>query len=152
MNCRILTACATIHHNSYYWNCQEWDTGRQKHGEKSSHPEHKPVDATFLKHVQFSSLAQSCLTLWDPVDCSTPGFPSITNSWSWLKLMSIESVMPSNFLILCHALLLPPLIFPRIRIFSNESVLRIIWPKNWSFSFSISPSNKYSGLISFRMD
>ena len=76
---------------------------------------------------------------------------SITNSQSLLKLISIESVMPSNHLILCHPLL-PPSIFPSIRIFSNESVLHIRWPKFWSFSFSISPSNKYSGLISFRMD
>ena len=77
---------------------------------------------------------------------------SITNSWSLLKLMSIESVMPSNHLILCHPLLPPPSIFPSIRVFSNESVLHIRWPKYWSFSFSISPSNAYSGLISFRMD
>ena len=77
---------------------------------------------------------------------------SITNSQSLLKLMSIESVMSSNHLILCHHLLLLPSIFPNIRVFSNESVLRIRWPKNWSFSFSISPSNEYSGLISFRMD
>ena len=77
---------------------------------------------------------------------------STTISWSLLKLMSIESVMPSNYLTLCHPLLLPPSIFPSTRIFSNESVLRIRWPKYWSFSFSISPSNDYSGLISFRMD
>ena len=77
---------------------------------------------------------------------------SITNSCSLLKLMSIESVMPSNHLILCHPLLLPPSVFPRIRVFSNESVLHIRWPKYWSFSFSISPSNEYSGLISFRID
>ena len=77
---------------------------------------------------------------------------SITNSWSLLKLMSIESVMPSNHLILCHPLLLPPSIFPSIRVFSSESVLHIRWPKSWSFSFTISPSNEYSGLISFRMD
>ena len=76
---------------------------------------------------------------------------SFTSSWSLLKLMSIESVMPSNYLILCHLLLLPS-IFPSIRVFSNESVLRIRWSKYWSFSFSISPSNEYSGLISFRMD
>ena len=75
-----------------------------------------------------------------------------TNSQSLLKLMSIESVMPSNHLILCHPLLLPPSIFPRLRVFSIESVLRIRWPKYWSFSFSISPSNEYSGLISFRID
>ena len=76
---------------------------------------------------------------------------SITNSWSLLKLMSIKSVMPSNHLILCRPLLLP-LIFPSIKVFSSESVLRIRWPKCWSFSFSMSPSNEYSGLISFRMD
>ena len=77
---------------------------------------------------------------------------SITNSWSLLKLMSTESVMPSNHLILCHPLLLQPLIFLSIRVFSNESVLCIRWPKYWSFSFSISPSNEYSGLISFGID
>ena len=76
---------------------------------------------------------------------------SITNSWSLLKPMSVDSVMPSNHLILCP-LLLPPSIFPSIRVFSNESVLHIRWPKYWSFSFSISPSNEYSGPISFRMD
>ena len=77
---------------------------------------------------------------------------SIANSWSLLRLMSIESVMPSNPLILCRPLLLLPLIFPSIRVFSSESTLRIRWPQYWSFSFSISPSNEYSGLISFRMD
>ena len=77
---------------------------------------------------------------------------SITNSRSLLKLMSIESVMPSNHFTLCRPLLLPPSVFPSIRIFSNESVLHIRWPKYWSFSFSISPYNEYSGLISFRMD
>ena len=77
---------------------------------------------------------------------------SITNSQSLLKLMSIESVMPSSHLIFCHPLLLLPSIFPSIRVFSNESVLPIRWPKCWSFSFSISPSNEYSGLISFRID
>ena len=77
---------------------------------------------------------------------------SITSSQSLLRLMSIESVMPSNYLILCHPLLLPPSIFLSIRVLSNESVLRIRWPKYWSFNFSISPSNEYSGLISLRMD
>ena len=77
---------------------------------------------------------------------------SVTNSWSLLKLMSIKLVMPSNHLILCRPLLLPPSIFPSIRVFSNESVLCIWWPEHWSFSFSISPSNKYAGLISFRID
>ena len=77
---------------------------------------------------------------------------SITNSWSLLKLMSIELVMPSSHLILCHPLLLLPSIFPSIRVFSNESTLRIRWPKYWSFSFSISPSSEHPGLISFRID
>ena len=77
---------------------------------------------------------------------------SFTNSQSLLKLMSIESVMPSNHLILCHPLLLLPSTFPSIRLFSNESVLHIRWPKYWSFSFNISTSNEYSGLITFRMD
>ena len=77
---------------------------------------------------------------------------TITNSWSLFKLMSIESVIPSNHLILFRPLLLPPSIFPSIRVFSNESVFRIRWSKYWSFSFNISPSNEYSGLISFRMD
>ena len=77
---------------------------------------------------------------------------SITNSWSLFKLMCIESVMPSNHLVLCHRLLLLPALFPSIRIFSNESPLPIKWPKRWSFSFSINPSNGYSGLISFRID
>ena len=78
--------------------------------------------------------------------------PPSTNSWSLLRLMTIESVMPSNHLILCCPLLLPPSIFPSIRVFSNESVLCIRWSKYWSFSFSVSPSNEYSGLISFRID
>ena len=99
-----------------------------------------------------SSGAHSCLTLCDPMDCSTPGFPVHHHSRSLLKLMSIESVMPFNHLILCCPLLLLPSIFPNIEVFSNESVLRIRWPKYWSFSFSISPSNEYSGLSSFRMD
>ena len=77
---------------------------------------------------------------------------SISNFWSWLKLMSNELAMPSSHLILCHPLLLLPSIFPSIRIFSNDSVLHIRWPKYWNFSLSISPSNEYSGLISFRMD
>ena len=101
---------------------------------------------------QFISVTQSCLTLCDPMDCSTQASLSITNSQSFLKLMTVESVMPSNHLILCRPLLFLPSIFPSIRVFSNESVLCIRRPKNWSFSFSISPSNEYSGLISFRMD
>ena len=101
--------------------------------------------------VQFSSVAQSCPTLCDPIDCSQASL-SVTNSRSLLKLMSIELVMSSNHLILCRPLLLLPLIFPSIRVFVNDSVLHMRWPKYGSFSFSISPSNEYSGLISFRMD
>ena len=86
------------------------------------------------------------------MNCSSPGFPIFTISWSLLKLMSIESVMPSNHLIFCHPLLLLPSILPSIRVFSNELALCIRWPKYWSFSFSISLSNEYSGLISFRID
>ena len=86
------------------------------------------------------------------MDCSTPASLSITNSRSSPKLMSIESVMPSSHLILCHPLILRPSMFPSIRAFSNESALRIRWPKYWSLSFSISPSNEHPGLISFRMN
>ena len=105
-----------------------------------------------LESAQFSSVAQSCPTLCDPIDCSMPGPPVHHNSQSLLKRMSIASVMPSNYLILCHPLLLRPSIFPSIRVFSNESALCIRWPKYWSFSFNISPSNEHPGLISFRMD
>ena len=102
--------------------------------------------------VQFSSVPQLCQTLCNPTDCNTPGFPVHHQLWSLLKLMSIEPVMPSNHLILWHPLLLPSSIFPSIRIFSSESVLRIRWPKYWSFSFSIIPSKEIPGLISFRKD
>ena len=86
------------------------------------------------------------------MDCNTAGFPVYHNSQSLLKLMSIESVMPSNYHVLCHPLLLLTSIFSSIRVFSNKSILRIKWPEYWSFSCSISPSSEYSGLISFRMD
>ena len=100
----------------------------------------------------FTSVTQSCQTLCNPMDCSTPGLPVHHQLLELLKLMSIASVMPSNHLILCCPLLLLPSIFPSIRVFSNESVLHIRWPKYWSFSFSISPSNECSRLISFRID
>ena len=103
---------------------------------------------------QFSSV-QSLSSVWlfvTPWTAAHQASLSITNSRSLLKLVSIESVMPSNHLILCHPLLLLPSIFPSIRIFSNESVICIKWPKYWSFRFSISPSNEHLGLISFRMD
>ena len=98
-----------------------------------------------------SSVAQLCLFV-TPQTTTLQDSLSITNSWSLLKLMSIESVMPSSHLILCCPLLLLTSIFPSIRVFSNESALHIRWPKYWSFSFSISPSNEYSGLISFKMN
>ena len=102
---------------------------------------------------QFSSIQLlSHVRLCDPMDCSMPGFPAQPQLQSLLKLMSIELVMPSNHLILCRPHLLLPSIFPSIRVFSNKSVLRISWPKYWSFSFRISPSSEYSELISFRMD
>ena len=102
--------------------------------------------------VQFSSVAHSHPTLCDPMNRSMPTSLSITSSRRLLKLMPVESVMPSNHLILCHPLLPLPSIFPNIRVFSNESALLIRWPKYWSFSFSISPSNEHPGWISFRMD
>ena len=98
------------------------------------------------------SVAQSYPTLCDPMDCSTPGFPVLQHLLELAQTVSTESVMPSKHLILCHPFLLSLSIFPSIRIFSNESVLHIRWPKYWSFHFSISPSSEYSGLISFRMD
>ena len=108
---------------------------------------------TLMSSVQFSSfqLLSHVRLSATPWTAACQASLSITNSQNSLKLMSIESVMPSNYLILCHPLLLPS-IFPSIRVFSNESVLCIRWPKYQSFSFSISPSNKYSGLIFFRMD
>ena len=107
-----------------------------------------------LLRPQFTSIQLlSCVQLCDPMDCSTPGF---SVQYQCLELtqthVSIESVMPPKHLILCRPLLLLPSIFPSIQVFSNESVLYIRWPSYWSFSFSISPSNEYSGLISFRMD
>ena len=96
--------------------------------------------------IQLSSVTQSCSTLCDPMNCDP------TNSQSLPKLMSIEFVMPSSHLIFCHPLLLLSSIFPSIKVFSNSSVPRIGWPKYWSFSFNISPSNEYSGQISFRID
>ena len=103
-----------------------------------------------ISSVQFShSVMPDSATPWT---AARQASLSITNSRSLLKLMSVKLVMPSSHLILCHSLLLLPLIFPSIRVFSNESALRIRWPKYWSFSFNISPSNEHPGLISFRMD
>ena len=103
-------------------------------------------------NTQFGSVAQSCPTLCDPMNCSMPGLPVHHQLTEFIQTQSIESVMASNHLILCHPLLLLPAIFPSIRVFSTELALCIRWPKYWSFSFSISPSNEHPGLISFRMD
>ena len=103
----------------------------------------------FIQSYQYSSVFQSCLTLCNPIDCSTPGLPVFTNSQNLLKLMSIESVMPSSHLILSRRLLFLASIFPSIRVFSNLSVLCIRWPKYWRFRFTISPSS--DGPISFRI-
>ena len=111
--------------------------------------ENKKVHFFILQFSSVQSLSRLFATPWT---AACQASLSITNSQSLLKLMSIELVMPSNHLILCHPLLLLPSVFPSIRVFSSESVLRIRWPKYWSLSFSISPSNEYSGLISFRMD
>ena len=102
--------------------------------------------------VQFSSIAQSCPTLCDPMTMACQASLSITNSRSPPKPMSIESMMPPNHLILCRPLLLLPSVLPSIRVFSNKSALHIRWPEYWSFSLNISPSNEHPGLISFRMD
>ena len=102
--------------------------------------------------LMFSSVAQSCPTLCNPLNRSMLGLPVHHQLPEFTQLMSTESVMPSNNLIICHPLFLLPSIFPNIRVLSNESALHIRWPKYWSFSFNISPSNEHAGLISFRMD
>ena len=114
----------------------------------------KTINTCFYILVLFCSvhLLSSVWLFVTPWTAACQAPLSITNFWSLLKCMSIESVMPSNHLILCHYILFPPSIFQSIRVFSNESVLHIRWPKYWSFNFSISPTNEYSGLISFRMD
>ena len=112
----------------------------------------KDITLSEVSQTSVNSVAQSRLTLCDPMDCGTPGLPVICNSQNSLKFVSIESVMPSNHLILFQPLLLLLSIFPRIRVLFKESVLHIRWPKDWSFSFNISPSSEYPGLISFRMD
>ena len=115
---------------------------------------HSQQERPFEWEVTFVVVVQlfSCVQLYNPMGCSRPRFLSFTISLSLLKFMSIESVMPSNHLIRCHPLLLLPTIFPSIRVFFNESALCIRCPKYWSFSFSISPSKEYSGLISFRIN
>ena len=125
---------------------------KPKKGNKEGNKQHGKYIHCFFSGFQFSSVAQSCSTLCNPMNCSTPGLPVHPNSRSSPKPKSIESVMPSNHLILCHPLLLLPSIFPSIRVFSNKSALRIRWPKYWSFSVNLSPSKEHPGLISFRMD
>ena len=106
----------------------------------------------YTNSVQFSSVIQLCLTLCDSMDCSTPGFPVLQYLPDFAQLISSELVIPSNHLIHCRPLLLLPSIFSSIRVFSSELAIHIRWPKYWSFSFSISLSNEYSGLTSFRLD
>ena len=115
-------------------------------------PWDSPGKNTGVGSVQFSSVAQSCPTLCDPMNCRTPGLPVHHQLRSSLKLTSIESVMPSSHLILCCPLLLLPPVLPSIRVSSNESTVCMRWPKYWSFSFSITPSKEHPGMISFRMD
>ena len=111
------------------------------------------ISSRAFSSVQFSSVAQACPTLCDPMDCKTPGLPVYHHLPEFTQTHAhLVMVMPSNHLILCCPLLLPLSVFPSIRVFSDESALRIRWWKYWSFSFNISPSNEYSGLICFRMD
>ena len=138
----------------------------ESHGEKSlvgynpwGHKEsdmtdeaHTQYNWLLINSIQFSSVTQLCLTLCNPMNCSMPGLPVHHQLQESTQTMSIESVMPSNHLILCHPLLLLPSIFPSIKVFSNESAPCIRWPKYWSFSFKISLTNEHPGLISFRMD
>ena len=141
--------CQTILPSSDCHTCPEYITERLKAWKGFSGSKTVVISESHYS-VQFSrSVMSDPMTPWT---AACQASLSITNSRSLLKLMSIEWVMPSNHLILCHSLLLPPSIFPSIRVFSKESVLPIRWPNYWSFSFSISPSNEYLGLISFRMD
>ena len=132
------------------WDAIHFCVSRSKYSEQLACWVLLDCTLSIVSSVQFSSLAHLCLTL-----CKTSGHQaslSITNSWSLLKLMSVQSVMRSNHLMLCCPLLLLLSTFLSIRVFSNETILCIRWPKYWSFSFSISPCNEYSGLISFRID
>ena len=133
------------------WDCKESDTTERLNNNKYDH-----VFASLIIWVTVSvnccSVAKSCPTLCDLMDCAYQASLTFTISWSLLKFISIESVMLSNHLITCHPFLLLPSVLPRIRVFSRDSALHIRWPKHWSFSFSISPFNEYSSLISFRID
>ena len=133
------------------WDCKESDTTERLNNNKYDH-----VFASLIIWVTVSvnccSVAKLCPTLCDLMDCAYQASLTFTISWSLLKFISIESVMLSNHLILCHPFLLLPSVLPSIRVFSRDSALHIRWPKYWSFSFSISPFNEYSSLISFRID
>ena len=137
-----------------YWSKWKKSILVSNTGFPKSHLQSSCVELTVHFLIQFSSvqLLSHVQLFAIPWTAACQASLSITNSGSWLKLISIEMVMPSNHPILCHPLLLLPSIFPSIRVFSNESTLHIRWPKDESFSFSISPSSEYSGLISFRMD
>ena len=132
-----------------FWRSEQWPLEVGLDVELRNVPEVELQKAFPNSSVQSLSHVPLFVTPWTAARLASL---SITNSWSLLKLMFIESVMPSNHLILCHPILLLPSIFPSIRIFSSESALHIRWPEYWSFSFSICPSNEWSGLISFRVD
>ena len=136
----------------YFQGLQE-DTCQRWHLRDRFTEEEDKCQISFGAHMFSSVQSLSCVPLFvTPWTAAHQASLIITNSWSLHKFMSIELVMPSNHLIFCHPLVLPPLIFPSIRVFSTESALRIRWPKYWSFSFNISPSSEHPGLISFRMD
>ena len=152
--CRQPTCSCTVTRLENVVCESQWDvTQPQKEGNPAFASAWMGLESFMLSERSYSIQSLSHVQLFEtPWIAARQASLSITNSQSLLKLMSIKSVMPSNHLILCHPLLLLPSIFPSIRVFSNESVLHIRWPEYWSFSFSISPSNEYSGLISFRMD
>ena len=138
-------------YNQYFWTGTEKTRPYPGSTESNRHIFFVPAFSSVqFSSVQWLSLVWLFTNPWTAAACQAS--LSITNSWSLLKLMSIESVMPCNHLILCRPLLLLPSIFPSSRVFSSESVLHIRWPKYWSFSFNISPYNEYSGVIFFRMD
>ena len=148
-----LRICSMYVKNTYIYKCMYIQThtciGNNKQKKLDLSKLHFEWMKLLIQLVQSLSHVQLFATPWT---AACQASLSITNSQSLLKLMSIQSVMPSNHLILCHPLPFLPSIFPSIRVFSNKSAFRIRWPKYWSFSFNISPSNEYSGLISFRMD
>ena len=152
-----LLACQdplSIEFRQEYWNGLPFPSPEDLHkpGIEPRSPALRADSLPSEQSVQFSSVTQLCPTLCDPMNRSKPGLHVHHNSQRLPKLMSIESLMPSNHLILCHPFLLLPSIFPSIRVFSSESALHTRWPKYWSFSFNINPSKEHRELISFRMD